>query len=89
MSTDPLDYSPSILDLQEAADARGEDGPLDNPGTAYRVVKDQANEIERLRAAIIRAPCTQHSIPCGWPCDSELPCWKQLALGSDCEASDG
>ena len=39
-------------------------------------------EIERLREAIIRAPCTQHSIPCGWPCDSEIPCWKQIVLGS-------
>ena len=40
-------------------------------------------EVERLRTAIISAPCTQHSIPCGWPCDSEMPCWKQYALGSD------
>lgn len=37
-------------------------------------------ENARLREAIKRAPCRQNGIPCMWPCESEEPCWKQVAL---------
>ena len=44
-------------------------------------------EIERLREAIIRAPCSQNRIPCRWPCDNDPedhgPCWKQAALAGE------
>ncbi len=53
------------------------------------IIDGLCDRVENLREAIIRGPCTQHSIPCGWPCDSEIPCWKQIALGSDSGQSEG
>ena len=48
--------------------------------------QQQGAEIERLREAIIRAPCSQNRIPCRWPCDNDPedhgPCWKQAALAN-------
>jgi hypothetical protein len=76
----------TVFDTDETAGSfLREDGEGGFASGVYRM----AREIERLREAIIRAPCAQYihirGIPCGWPCDSELPCWKQIALGSDCQ----
>ena len=50
--SDPLDWQPTVFDLQDAADARGERGPFDNPSTAYRECKKRADEIEALRERV-------------------------------------
>jgi len=55
----------------------------DDTQTEYLAIVAQRDvEILRLSAAIKSAPCSQNSIPCGWPCnnDSEYRCWKQIAL---------
>lgn len=39
--SDALDYMPSLRDLQEAADARGEDGPIDRVRAALAKAQDK------------------------------------------------
>ena len=48
----PLDWQPTIFDLQRAAEARCEKGPFDNPSTAYRECKRLADAVEALRGQV-------------------------------------
>lgn len=61
--------------------------------TPEEMLKEKDTEIERLREenerlerAIRKAPCSQNSVPCSWPCNNDLMdngrCWKQIALGT-------
>ncbi len=56
--------------------------------TACGAILGLINEVQTLRRALIKGPCTQNSIPCSWPCDSEIPCWKQVALGGIVNGDD-